>query len=58
MRKVVAAEYVTLEGVITDPGGIGQIERGGWSDAPFNAKSLRNSSSSNSPRAMPCSSGA
>jgi dihydrofolate reductase len=36
MRKVVAAEYVTVDGVITDPGGIGEIERGGWSSAYFN----------------------
>jgi dihydrofolate reductase len=35
MRKVVAAEYVTLDGVITDPGGVGEIERGGWSGAYF-----------------------
>jgi dihydrofolate reductase len=36
MRKVVAAEYVTVDGVMTDPGGIGEIERGGWSNAYFN----------------------
>ena len=36
MRKVVAAEYVTLDGVITDPGGVGEIEHGGWSNAYFN----------------------
>jgi dihydrofolate reductase len=36
MRKVVAAEYVTLNGVMTDPGGVGEIERGGWSNAYFN----------------------
>jgi hypothetical protein len=35
MRKVVAAEYVTLDGVMTDPGGVGEIERGGWSNAYF-----------------------
>jgi dihydrofolate reductase len=33
---VVAAEYVTLDGVMTDPGGIGEIEHGGWSNAYFN----------------------
>jgi dihydrofolate reductase len=38
MRKVVAAEYVTLDGVITDPGGVGEIEHGGWSNAYFNDK--------------------
>jgi len=36
MRKVVAAEYVTLDGVITDPGGVGEIEHGGWSARYFN----------------------
>src|SRR5205809_1008107 len=36
MRKVVAAEYVTLDGVMTDPGGVGEIEHGGWSNAYFN----------------------
>src|SRR5262249_43210866 len=32
--KVIAAEYVTLDGVMQDPGGAGEIERGGWSN-PF-----------------------
>ncbi|PWU25034.1 MAG: pyrimidine reductase [Candidatus Rokuibacteriota bacterium] len=36
MRKVVSAEYVTLDGVMTDPGGVGEIERGGWSTRYFN----------------------
>ena len=36
MRRVVAAEYVTLDGVMTDPGGVGEIEHGGWSNAYFN----------------------
>jgi dihydrofolate reductase len=36
MRKVVAAEYVTVDGVMTDPGGVGEIEHGGWSNAYFN----------------------
>jgi dihydrofolate reductase len=36
MRKVVAAEYLTVDGVMTDPGGVGEIERGGWSTAYFN----------------------
>jgi dihydrofolate reductase len=35
MRSVVAAEYVTVDGVMTDPGGVGEIERGGWSNAYF-----------------------
>src|SRR5215471_12669478 len=36
MRKVVAAEYVTVDGVMTDPGGSGEIEHGGWSSPYFN----------------------
>jgi dihydrofolate reductase len=36
MRKVVAAEYVTVDGVMTDPGGVNEIEHGGWSNAYFN----------------------
>jgi dihydrofolate reductase len=36
MRNVVAAEYVTLDGVMTDPGGTGEIEEGGWSNPYFN----------------------
>jgi dihydrofolate reductase len=35
MGRVVAAEYVTVDGVMTDPGGIGEIERGGWSNPYF-----------------------
>jgi dihydrofolate reductase len=35
MRKVVAAEYVTVDGVMTDPGGVGEIEHGGWSNPYF-----------------------
>jgi dihydrofolate reductase len=36
MRKIVAAEYVTVDGVMTDPGGVGEIEHGGWSNQYFN----------------------
>lgn len=36
MRRLVAAEYVTLDGVMQDPGGVGEIERGGWSNEYFN----------------------
>jgi dihydrofolate reductase len=35
MRRVVAAEYVTVDGVMTDPGGVGEIEYGGWSNPYF-----------------------
>jgi dihydrofolate reductase len=33
MSRIVAAEYVTLDGVMQDPGGVGEIEHGGWSNA-------------------------
>jgi dihydrofolate reductase len=36
MRMVVAAEYLTVDGVMTDPGGVGEIEHGGWSNPYFN----------------------
>jgi dihydrofolate reductase len=38
MRRVVAAEYVTLDGVMQDPGGVGEIEHGGWSNPYFDDK--------------------
>jgi dihydrofolate reductase len=31
MGKVVVTEYITLDGVIQDPGGSREMERGGWS---------------------------
>ena len=31
MRKVVVSEFVSLDGVIEDPGGAGESDRGGWS---------------------------
>ena len=36
MRRLVAAEYVTIDGVMQDPGGVGEIERGGWSSLYWN----------------------
>jgi dihydrofolate reductase len=33
---VVAAEYLTVDGVMTDPGGVGEIEHGGRSNPYFN----------------------
>lgn len=33
MRKIVVAEFVTLDGVMQDPGGAGEFARGGWSRA-------------------------
>src|SRR5262245_15892332 len=40
MRKVVAAEYVSVDGVMQDPGGVGEIEQGGWTNPYFNVRSL------------------
>ena len=31
MRKVVVSEFVSLDGIIEDPGGSGESDRGGWS---------------------------
>ncbi len=36
MRKVVVAEYVSVDGLMQDPGGVGEIEQGGWSNPYFN----------------------
>jgi dihydrofolate reductase len=33
--RVVAVEYVTVDGVMQDPGGVGEIEHGGWSNRYF-----------------------
>jgi dihydrofolate reductase len=34
MRNLIASEYLSLDGVMQDPGGAGEIERGGWT-APY-----------------------
>ena len=31
MRRVIVSEFVSLDGVIEDPGGAGEFDRGGWS---------------------------
>jgi dihydrofolate reductase len=36
MSRIVAAEYVTADGVMQDPGGVGEIELGGWSNSYWN----------------------
>jgi dihydrofolate reductase len=36
MSRTVAAEYVTADGLMQDPGGVGEIERGGWSNPYWN----------------------
>jgi dihydrofolate reductase len=30
MSKVVVSQFITLDGVFQDPGGVGEIDRGGW----------------------------
>jgi len=30
MRSVIVTEYLSLDGVVQDPGGVGEIEQGGW----------------------------
>jgi dihydrofolate reductase len=35
MARVVAVEYVTVDGVMQDPGGVGELEHGGWSNRYF-----------------------
>jgi dihydrofolate reductase len=39
MRKVIVSEYVTLDGVMEDPGGSEGTERGGWSFQFWNEES-------------------
>jgi dihydrofolate reductase len=36
MGTIAAAEYVSVDGVMQDPGGVGEIEGGGWSSAYWN----------------------
>ncbi|HEV8274076.1 MAG TPA: dihydrofolate reductase family protein [Streptosporangiaceae bacterium] len=36
MGKIVAAEYVSVDGVMQDPGGVGEIEAGGWTNPYWN----------------------
>ncbi len=36
MGRIVAAEYVSIDGVMQDPGGVGEIEYGGWSNPYWN----------------------
>jgi hypothetical protein len=41
MRRITASVFVTLDGVVQDPGGFGEIERGGWSLDYFDEASVR-----------------
>ena len=36
MGTIVAAEYVSVDGVMQDPGGVGEIEVGGWTNPYWN----------------------
>jgi len=41
MSRIVAAEYVPADGLMQDPGGAGEIERGGWSNPYWNDELAR-----------------
>jgi dihydrofolate reductase len=41
MGTIVAAEYLTVDGVMQDPGGVGEIDAGGWS-GPYWDEDLAN----------------
>ena len=41
MRKVVVSEYVTLDGVMEDPGGAEGFEHDGWSFQFWNEESAK-----------------
>jgi dihydrofolate reductase len=41
MRKLTVSTLVTLDGVLQDPGGFGEIEQGGWSGPYFNDEAQR-----------------
>jgi hypothetical protein len=41
MRKLTVSTLVTLDGVLQDPGGFGEIEQGGWSGPYFDDEALR-----------------
>lgn len=41
MRKIIVSEYVTLDGVIEDPGGGDKSEHGGWSRQFWNEQAMK-----------------
>lgn len=43
MRKITAGVFVTLDGVVQDPGGFGEIEHGGWAISYFDEAAARRS---------------
>ena len=58
MGRIVVTEFISLDGVIEDPGGSENFKHGGWSFA-ISAATRRGSSSSRRPARPPrCCSGA
>ncbi|MGY6025397.1 dihydrofolate reductase family protein [Streptomyces spinosirectus] len=41
MRKLIAGAFITLDGVVQDPGGFSELERGGWALDYFDDTSRR-----------------
>lgn len=54
MRKVVVSEFITLDGVMEDPGGAEKFERGGWAFQFERGPEEINSNLMSSFRQMPC----
>jgi dihydrofolate reductase len=46
MRKLTVQTFVTLDGVVQDPGGFGELERGGWSLGFFDDGSVEHATQS------------
>jgi dihydrofolate reductase len=46
MRKLTVQTFVTLDGVVQDPGGFGELERGGWALGFFDEASGRHATES------------
>jgi dihydrofolate reductase len=46
MRKLTVQAFVTLDGVFQDPGGFGELERGGWALGYFDDASRENATES------------
>ena len=43
MRRLIASAFVTLDGVVQDPGGFGELEQGGWALEYFDAAAVEKS---------------
>jgi dihydrofolate reductase len=46
MRKLTVQTFVTLDGVAQDPGGFGELERGGWALGFFDDSSVQHATAS------------